>query len=193
MLDYKIILGILTIAIGLISYSFYLKSIFQNKTKPDVYSWLIWGLLASITFFVQFTEGGGAGTWATAFTAIMCFIIATIAFFRDGESIKLIDWISLSGALVAAGLWIYTNNALLAVILIVAIGAMGFIPTFQKAFYKPREETAVTFSLNALKFAVALFALESLTITTWLYPASLVVMNVSFAMMLFIRRLFTTR
>jgi hypothetical protein len=144
--------------------------------------------LAAITFFAQSVSGGGAGTWITALTALVCVIIAILAFYRGHRRIQRIDWISLLFALGGVGLWLYTNNPLLAVIIVIVVGAIGFIPTFIKAFYKPQEETGITFAMNASKFAIAFFALGSLSPVTWLYPAAMVLMNSSLAMMIFLRQ-----
>lgn len=187
-MDYKILLGILTILIGLVSYSFYFRDIFKGKTKPDAFSWLIWGFLASIIFFAQIIKGGGAGAWVTALTAFMCLLIAITTFLRGDGRIKVIDAVSLSGAAVGIFLWKYTNDPLAAVILITTVDMVGFVPTFKKSFRNPYEETVITFSLNGLKFAVAFAALQSFNTVTWLYPAANVLMNGSLVTMLLLRR-----
>lgn len=188
MLDQKVLLGALSLVVGVVSYTFYIRDVLKAKTKPDGASWFIWGLLAAITFFAQFWSGGGAGSWITALTAVVCVMIATLAFYRGHRQIQRIDWISLLFALGGVGLWIYTKNPLTAVIIVLVVGAIGFIPTFIKAFYKPYEETGITFAMNASKFAIALFALGSLDPVTWLYPAAMVVMNISLATMIFLRQ-----
>lgn len=188
MVDQKLLLGLLSLVIGIVSYAFYFRDVFRGKTKPDGASWFIWGLLAGITFFAQFSSGGGAGAWITAFTAVVCVTIAGIAFYRGHGKVKEIDLISLFLALGGVGLWLYTNNPLLAVVIVIVVGAIGFIPTFIKAFHEPHEETGVTFAMNASKFAVAFFALGSLHPVTWLYPAAMVIMNASLAAMIFLRQ-----
>jgi hypothetical protein len=188
MADYKVLLGVCTILIGLVSYTFYFRDVFKGKTKPDAFSWLIWGILASVMFFAQSAEGGGPGTWATAFTGVVCYVIACVAFVRRSGRLKTIDTISFIGAGLGVGLWYYTHDPLLTVLLLIAIGAMGFVPTFQKAFEKPNEETAITFFLNGCKFALAFLALESFTPVTWLYPVSLTCLNISLAAMIVWKR-----
>lgn len=179
MLEFKILLGCVSLAIGVVSYSFYFQNIFRGRTKPDPFSWLIWGILATIMFFAQNAQDGGPGTWATAFTAVVCFLITITTYARHESRIKTIDAVSLFGAFFAIIAWHLTNDPLWAVLLAIAIGAIGFIPTFQKAFYRPGEETAITYAMNACKFAVALFALQTVTPVTFLYPAALVLMNIS--------------
>ncbi len=186
--DNKTLLGALTIIIGVVSYSLYFRGIFRGNKRPDGFSWLIWGTLAMISFFAQASRGGGAGTWVTALTAVMCLAIATTAFLRNGIYMKFIDGISLLGAGLGLVLWHYTNDPLFAIVLMLIVGAIGFVPVFQKAFEESNDETATTYLLNALKFAVAFFAIQSLNLVTVLYPTGMVFMNISLVGALFLRR-----
>ncbi|PIR89385.1 MAG: hypothetical protein COU07_00600 [Candidatus Harrisonbacteria bacterium CG10_big_fil_rev_8_21_14_0_10_40_38] len=190
MFQYATILGFSTIAIGLISYSFYFRDLFKGKTRPDPFSWLIWSILAGTIFFAQLSRGGGTGTWATALTAVVCFVIAVVAFFWNKSSIKVIDQVSLVGAFSGIGIWQYTEDPLFTVLIAIGIGILGFIPTFKKAFYRPYEETATTYFLNGLKFAVAFAALGAFNPVTYLYPVSMVLMNTSLTGMIVLRRKF---
>lgn len=187
MFDIKTALGAITVITGLISYSFYYADIFRNKTKPDGFSWLIWGVLAAITFFAQMSKHAGPGAWATGLTAIACTSIAVTAFVRNPAKIKPIDIASLAGALGGLVLWIFTDDPLIAVVLAVAVGGMGFVPTFRKAFEKPLEETQMTYLLNAIKFMLALLALAAYNLVTVLYPAAMVLMNLSLVTLITVR------
>lgn len=188
MTDYKLILGVITIVIGVLSYSFYLRDIFKNKIKPDPYSWLIWGVLAAIAFSAQLTSGADFGSWATALTSTACLFIAAVSFRRSRGRIKTIDEISLIGALLGVILWGYTKDPLFAVFCVVLVGAIGFAPMFYQAFYKPHEENTITFALNALKFVFSFFALNSANLVTGLYPIAMIVMNISLVAVLLWRR-----
>ena len=107
---------------------------------------------------------------------------------RGEKDIVWIDWLSLVGALLALGLWAITNEPLLSVILITLIDALGFVPTFRKSYSKPNEETALTYGLSSLKFAIGIAALDNVTLVTALYPASLVLANGIFVAMVLLRR-----
>ena len=186
--DYKIILGFVTLVIAVISYSFYFRNIFLGLTKPHAFSWFVWSIIAGIAFFAQVSQNGGAGAWVTGFTAVVCFVISVIASFKASEPFKVFDWVSLFAAIFALVLWYYSNNPTSAVVLVTIVFALGFLPTFRKGFYKPYEETATTFGLNAFKFAISILALSSFSISTWLYPLTLVVLNTCFVAMLIVRR-----
>ncbi len=187
-MNYKVALGVLATALGLIGYVPYFRDIFKGKTKPHVFSWFVWGLLTAIAFFAQIAKGGGAGAWVTGVTAIACFVIAGLALKYGEKQITTTDRLSFVGAILGIILWRLTDSPLLAVVLVTVIDALGFLPTFRKAYYKPNEETASTFLLSSIKFIFGILALESFNLTTWLYPASLILMNGAFVVMVVWRR-----
>ena len=188
MIENKEMLGYAATFIGIIGYVPYFTNIFANKTKPHAFSWFVWSLLTGVAFAAQFTENAGPGSWVTGLTAVACFTIFLLALVKGERRFPLFDWIALTVALFSIVLWWLTKNPMISIILITFIDAVGFLPTFRKGFHKPFEETATTFALSAAKFVPALFALETYTIATWLYPASLVLMNGLFVAILLIRR-----
>ena len=188
MLDYKVILGSIAIIIGFIAYFPYFRNIFAGKTKPHAFSWFVWGVLTSIAFAAQVVENAGAGAWATGFTALACFTISVLALFKGDKHFPLFDWFSLIAAFVAMALWWATKDPTASVILVTITDAFAYLPTFRKGFYKPHEETVITFALNSIKFLIAMFALETFSLATWLYPASLVLTNGLFVTLLLVRR-----
>lgn len=188
MTDYKTILGVLAVVIGFIGYAPYFRDIFRGKTKPHVFSWLVWSILTAIGFLAQITRDAGAGAWVTGFTALICFIIAGLAFKYGEKEITKVDWLCFIGALLGVVFWVITSNPATAVIIITITDAVAFFPTFRKTYYKPDEETLFEYAFASLKSLIGVFALSSFNLTTALYPASLVVMNGAFVIMAVYRR-----
>ncbi len=188
MFDYKVVLAGIAIVIGLAGYVPYLRDVLRRTTKPHIFSWIVWGLLEAIAFFAQLVKGGGAGAWATAASAVVAIFITIMAFRNSDKQIRPLDWLAFGGALIGVALWAATDNPLLAVICVAIADALGFVPTFRKAFYKPYEETLIEYALSALKWIITIPALGALNLTTWLYPASLIVTNSVFVTMVLVRR-----
>jgi len=188
MLEYKTILGIIAVIIALAGYVPYFRDIFRGKTKPHAFSWLVWASLTGIAFFGQIFDKGGAGAWVTGFTAVVSFAIFFLALKKGEKNITSSDKWSLFGAGVALVLWYLTSSPMGSVILITLIDALGFYPTFRKSYHKPHEETMLTFFLSGLKFVIAIIALQNYSVVTYLYPASLVLMNFIFVGLLIVRR-----
>jgi FtsH-binding integral membrane protein len=188
MVDYKIVLGIIAVAIGLFSFIPYFRDIYNGKTKPHAFSWLIWALLSGIIFIGQILNNGGAGAWVTGFSSVVSFIIFYLALIKGEKNITRTDTYSLVGAILALIIWIVTKNPLGSVILITLIDALGYYPTFRKSYHNPFQETSLTFFLAGTKYVVAFFALGQYSIITYLYPVALIVMNYSLSLMLIVMR-----
>ena len=187
-MNLQIFLGVLATLIGLVSYIPYFRDIFNGKTKPHFFSWFIWALLTGIAFFAQVTENAGPGAWVTGLTAFICLLIAILALSKGEREITKSDWLCFVSALIGIIVWIKTDNPFFAVILVTLVDAVAYIPTFRKSYYRPQEETLIEYELATLKFFIALFALQSLSVSTWLYPVSLVLTNGAFVVMNIVRR-----
>jgi hypothetical protein len=187
-MDYKDALGIIAIIIGVIGYIPYFRTIITGATKPHAFSWLVWGVLTATAFGGQLVGRGQAGSWVTGFTALICFSIFTLSLVKGRRDFPLADWLCLIGCVIALGLWAITKDPFLAIILITLIDMLAFIPTFRKSYLNPYSETAFTYFMSALKFLVSLFALHVLSSVTVLYPASLVLTNGAFVILLIAQR-----
>lgn len=189
MIDFKLILGGMAVLAGVIQYAVYIKDVLGGKTRPHAFSWFVWGLPCGVIFVAQFLSGGGAGTWATAMTAVLCTMIFVLSLFYGEKNITKLDWISLFVALFSILLWIIVKDPLGSVILITIIDVVGFAPTIRKSIQKPNEETLNTYVFGGLKWILALFAMSNFSLAIWLYPVAMVAANWSFVGMLVVRRM----
>lgn len=186
--DVRIVVSVVAIVIGFIGYYPYFRDIFQKKTKPHAFSWFIWTVLTGMAFFAQIAGGGGVGAWVTGVTALLCLVIAALALFVGEKRITRSDWVCLIGAILGIVAWIFTSDPMWAVVIITVVDFLGFIPTFRKAYARPYEETVTTYIASSIKFGLSMLALEMFSLTTLLYPASLVVTNLAFAFVVITRR-----
>ena len=187
-MDYKIIVGYLSIVVAIIAYAPYFKGIFSNRIKPHAFSWLIWSFLTGIAFVAQVVKQGGAGSWVTGFTAIVCFLLFFLALAKGERRFILFDWLSLLAAITAFILWKVTSDPTLSIILITITDACGFLPTLRKGYYKPHEDSRALWSITAVKWAMAIIALQSYSLVTLLYPSYLLLVNALYPVLLTLRK-----
>lgn len=185
---YKIFLAYLAVAVVALSYLPYFKDIFLNKTKPHVFSWLVWTVEMSLAFAIQISQHAGSGSLVTGFSALVCLIIFTISIFKGHKQFSAFDWISLILALSALILWLFAKNPVAAILLVAAADTLGFFPSFRKVYSKPQEETAAIYGLNFIGFGLTILALESYSLTTWFYPLVLSAVNGAFYLYIHARR-----
>ncbi|MFA6888075.1 MAG: hypothetical protein WC254_01105 [Candidatus Woesearchaeota archaeon] len=187
-MEYKVIIGIIAVSVGVISYIPYTKSTIKGITKPHAFSWLIWSVIAAITFAAQLSGGAGPGAWISAVATISCFIIFLMALKKGEKNIVLLDWLSLGGAAISLFCWYLTNSPLMTVIIITIIDCFGFIPTIRKSYFAPAEENTSLYALSSLSYLATLFAMNTYSIITILNPFVMVIANSSFAFLLLWRR-----
>ncbi|MDQ3076358.1 MAG: hypothetical protein M3Q34_04520 [bacterium] len=187
-MEYKILLGYLAVIIQLISYGMYFFGIWKGKTKPHAFTWLVWSVLNAVAFAAVIISGGETGAWVLGLNTLLCLLISGVGFWQKRIGYDLYDWFALIGALVGIFLWWLTDNPLYAVILVSIADFTGTIPLFRKAYKLPFEENASSFILGVIAYPVSILALESLTLTTWLYPASVFLIDGILIALIFIRR-----
>lgn len=172
-MDYKIVVGAAGAAVAVIQYGIYIRSILKGKTKPHVFSWFVWGVPCGVVFIAQIVKGGGAGSWTTGVTSILCTLIFLLALRYGDKVLKRIDVVSFILSLLAIGLWLITNDPLWSVILIATADVLGMIPTLRKSYENPYEEPLGTWFIANLKWILSFVALQDLSLTTYLYPVAM--------------------
>ncbi len=183
------VLGAIGVLIGLAGYLVYFHGIFKGRIKPHAFSWLVWGILTLIGFIAQVVDGAGPGSWVTGFTAVMSFVLFFVGLGASSRALIVkSDWIFFIATLLAIPPWYLTGDPMWSVIIITIIDAGAFIPTFRKAYEHPQTESVFHASSAGIKFVFGIFALHHFSMTTVLYPASLVLMNGIFVFMLLWRR-----
>jgi len=187
-LDYKLFFLAMWVVITFMWYFFYIRDIISWKTKPHVFSWAIWWILTFMAFIAQLSDNAWPWSLITWITSVMCLLITSMSLKKWEKDITKSDKYSFLWALLAIISWFITDNALYSILLITLVDAFWFYPTFRKSYYKPFEETLSIYLLSSIKFAFWIVALTNFTLITYLYPLSLVLMNLIFVIMLIIRR-----
>ncbi len=187
-MEYKTILGLLTILIHTVSYGAYFIGIWKGQTKPHAFTWLVWGIINAVAFSAVFVSGGDAGSWVLGINTILCLVTAFIGFKQKHVEYDKYDWIALLGGLIGILLWWLTKNPLYAIILIAISDIIALVPTIRKAYKFPFEENALSFAVGAINYPIAILALNTLTFTTWLYPAVIGLTDAILVVLILIRR-----
>lgn len=184
----KDIIGGIAVALGLGSNLLYIWQVLRREVKPHIFSWFLWGVLGFISFAAQHVEKAGPGSWALGVSATCCFLITAASFFHGEKNITRGDWACLLFGLTAIPVWMATKNPLWAVVIAAIIDAVAFYPTMRKSWQDPHAEGITAFFIYGLQMMLALAALETFNLTTALYPAVIVVLNMSLVATLLYRR-----
>ena len=180
--------GIVAAVFGICAYIPYIRAVIKGRTRPHVFSWFLWCLMSAIVFFAQVSAGAGAGAWVTASIAVLCAVIFALALRQGETSITLSDRISLIAALAAIPLWLLTKDPLWSVILLCVIYVLAFYPTIRKSWLRPHQETILSFALGTVRSVLNLLALQTVNLTTSLYPLVNLLTCVLFVVLVLWRR-----
>lgn len=187
-LNYKIIISLISVILVLIGYGPYVIDIFKGKTKPHLFTFLVWGIASSITWALQVHGGAGVGAWITFTVSAVCIIIFFLCFKYGEKNITTLDVIFLILALTSLFLWLVIDQPIWSVILVVLTDILGFGPTLRKAWDKPHSETLFTWWMAAFRHGLGIAALQRFNLLTLLYPVAWTTSNIIFCIIILIRR-----
>ncbi|MEP3348786.1 MAG: hypothetical protein ABJN96_02405 [Marinomonas sp.] len=189
MLTFKLIFSIAAIVVTFVTFIPYIRSIWLGKTKPHVFSWVVWGTTTLIVFFAQLEAKGGIGAWPIGVSGILTIGVAYLAFLKSADAlITRSDWLFFCSALASLPFWYFTSDPMWAVILLTFIDLLGFGPTIRKAYHFPYEENLTFFMLFAMRNICALLALETYSLATVLFPLSVGSACLCLLIMVYFRR-----
>jgi hypothetical protein len=192
-MDSAVMFGSVAALLGVIQYVPYIRDTWVGKTKPHAFSWFVWSVPTLIVFAAQLVSGGGAGSWTTGVSALMCTIIFIIALIYGERERTTLDYLLLGVSLIALFLWWLTSDPLLSVILVTAADVIGFGPTIRKSIQAPYEETAFTYWISGFKWICSLIALNEFSAINMTYPLAMIVANWGFvALLYYYRRIYDT-
>lgn len=128
----------------------YIRDIFLGKTKPERISWLIWTILGAISFSSQLSEGASYSLFLPGIQALGDLLIFILAIkYGLGGFLKR-DIIALVGAGASLILWYITQEAAVALFIVIFIDAIGVVLTVLKSYENPETETVSAWALTSL-------------------------------------------
>lgn len=184
----KILFSLISASIGIWAFLPYLKNVISKKTKPHVFTWLIWLITQGTAVFGLWLGGGGYGAINLTIGTILTLIILIFALRNGDNRPTLSDIIILTAALLAIVVWLFLDNPKLSIILVSAIDVLGYAPTFKKSYFHPWTETVNSWGYFIIANIFAILALDSYNIMTLTYLLSITLANTSLYIFLITRR-----
>ena len=176
-------------ALTFVAFVPYIHSIRRGKTRPHVFSWVIWGSTTLVICLAQLAGDGGVGAWPIGVSGLITLYVAWLAFVNSADNtITAVDRVFFIAALPALPLWYLTSDPFWAVVILTTVDVIGFGPTFRKAYCLPAEEQLSFFVLMTLRNLAVIMALEHYSVTTVLFPAATGLACLLLILMLMYRR-----
>jgi hypothetical protein len=187
-LDSKLVLGIFATILTIVAYFPYLKDILAQKSKPHIYTWLIWGITQGTAALVLLQGGGKFGSLSLLMGTFFVLLIFILSFHYGTKNITRSDSIALGLALLAIVVWWQLHNPLLALFMVTGIDVMGLIPTMRKSFQEPWTETLSFWVLMSVVFILTMLSNAEYNLLTMFYLAVITITNTFLVTLLIVRR-----
>ena len=188
MLISKELLGLLGVLLALVAYLPYIHDIIRKRVKPHPYSWLIWTATATAVFFIQTTNGSGPGAYPTATIALLAFTVFVLSYRMNKVRIKSLDIACLAIATAGIIVWLFVDQPLISLLLLLSVEVIGFIPTLRKAIAKPYEDSVTMWTINGIRHGVGLTAIMHYNLITILNPLAWISMCITVCAVMIWRR-----
>ncbi|HKU18198.1 MAG TPA: hypothetical protein VJP80_02895 [Candidatus Saccharimonadales bacterium] len=163
--------------VGAIGYIPYIRDTLRHKTRPDRASWLIWTAEYAVLFSAQAAKGATNSLWLPGLQLAGVVIVAALSI-KHGEGRFTARSCLLLG-LVALGLlaWYCTSNALLALLISLAVETSGLVLTMIKTYKDPASETMSMWVLAGIGGVLGIVAVGSTAnYALYIYPIFLATM-----------------
>lgn len=204
----KDIMGALAVLIAAAAYGIYVWKSLQGEARPHPLSWLIFGVLTGTGYLVQLDQRAGPGSWVMAITTIVCLLLCIMSFWRGERSFPWYEWAFLGAAVIVFLFYLWSRNPdligavlsgaprdllvrhapAISATLAALVNVLGFGPTLTKAWSRPHSDSVSVFALNSLKFVPSFFALDTISVATCIFPATLVIANAAVALVIYLRQ-----
>ncbi|MBL8159122.1 hypothetical protein JNJ66_01565 [Candidatus Saccharibacteria bacterium] len=122
----------------------------RGRTKPRLVTWSVWTVLATIAAIASGMTGDLQSSFFAGMTALTCGMVAAAGMRYGDRSVEIIDWVSIVLVAIGLVLWYIFNSPAVAVIAVIIIDLIGYIPTYRHAWRRPFEETISTYFYIAI-------------------------------------------
>lgn len=170
--------GVASGIVGVLGYAPYIKDVYKKSTTPDRISWLIWMLEYTALFFAQISIGASWSLWLVGLQLVGVIMIFGLSLKHGVGKFSRSAYLLLTFVIGALVVWRMTDNAALAIIILIAVETSGVVITAIKTYKKPGSETLSFWYLIACAGILGIPAVGSTTsLVLYLYPISLVIMS----------------
>ncbi|OGT55391.1 MAG: hypothetical protein A3F14_01780 [Gammaproteobacteria bacterium RIFCSPHIGHO2_12_FULL_43_28] len=154
-------LGITAGVLALVGYIPYIISILRGKTRPNRATWLIWTVIGGLLAFSYIAEGDFHTIWLPLGYFLGPFITVLLSI-RYGYAIwTRLDTFCIIAAAVSIIPWLLSHDAIMTLLINVAIDSTGAIPTLVKTFKEPDTEDFTAWTIFFIANTIEVIAVSN--------------------------------
>lgn len=181
-------LWIMTLLIIIPQVFLYFRSIIKWETKLHIYTKVIWFILTWIGFIIQMQAWGGPGAWVLWATSLTQLVSILLWLKYWVASITHFDTYLLMLALLCIPVYLWVEDKIYALTLVIFIDFLWYIPTYRKTYENPYTENLFVWCISNTKYLMAMLALLQYSFYTLAYPLFLFIANWALIIIMIYRR-----
>lgn len=187
-MDIKIIYAFGALALIVAAAVPYIIDMLKGRTKPHVYTWLVWSITTGIAAAGVFYGDGGYPALTTGISSVISFVIFFLSFKYGTKNITLGDTLALIFCIVAIFIWLGLKNPLGSVVLAASIDIAAYWPTVRKTYFEPWSESLSSWTLWVLTPFFSILALSAYNLFTLANYVPIIIVNIAFLALCLFRR-----
>lgn len=192
-------IGIIAGILSATAWVIYNVGILKKETRPNRATWSILTFLGVLILFSYYDGGARDTIWVTLAYVFGPMVTALLAIFYYGEG----GWTSfdkkcLAAVIICFVVWLVFRFYLpqitfLVLIVSLIVDFIGLMPTIKKSWNEPKFENPPAWFFESASsvlnlFAVTTWALTLDSVSIWIYPVYLAMVNTTITLILFLRR-----
>lgn len=171
-------MNFLIIIFTIASYFFGAKAIYENKYYPNIYSRIIWLLLAiNGLVSVILLKNNFSVILLAALGFLGSSLILILSLKKSKDIFGLVELITTIMLIITLIIWIFNKLPLLSLSIGLIITFIGGIPTIVKVIKNPKDEDILFWLFFGLASGITLLVTDRVTISAYLYPLFFTVFN----------------
>lgn len=187
-MDIKVLFGAISAIVSFVSLIPYVLTMVRGHTRPHLFTWIVWTILTSIIFIIQWHGGAGPAAWSSGVIAFTSMCIMSYAIFAGEKKGSFFDWATFLISLACIPLWLLTKDPTFAAVFVTSIDVLAFWPTVSKSWREPHSENLLYYFAWLVKYPTAVFAVEVTSAANLVYPVTWSLVGLLFVTLLITRR-----
>lgn len=170
----------LTIILGLIGVSLYIKDTFLGKTRPNRISWIFWTIAPFVGVFISYKSGVPLSILASTFMAGFGPLLVVIAsFFNKNAYWKITKFDIGCGILstIAIVVWVTTKDGTISLIFAILADLFAGLPTIIKSWKHSETETVGPYLFGNFNSVITFLIIKDFSFLNLGFPIYLFIAN----------------
>jgi len=166
----------------------YSLRVYQGKIHPNLTSWSLWSLIGLALLLTYKSSGAEANIWPAVFGFFNPMLVTFLIVARQRGRLKKpnkVEVACLAIGLISLGMWALVHESKelsqYALYLAIAADACAAIPTVVFLSKQPDEDRPFAWSLFAIAYGLAIFAITEPTFANYILPIYMFLMALTIA------------